>query len=170
MAMLEQKARSPTSSEAIGYDVRVSYVRGFLVRIVLFFVYCLLVSLFHTSLGLQCGVPDPLFPNTSGHASLSSGDGERDTGNLSWMKLIVCSSLFYMIAQGYGKYVSLPSTSRDHEISRQSLLTVLLSMRMARDRMERIQHCCVAAAYSFLKSVYPVSDTNQNCDEEQRLV
>lgn len=99
---LERKAREPAACDAIDYDMRPrSPMLGFLVRLLLFFLYCLFLSLHHHKLGLQCATDDTSTLEEPEHLSQQPDKSLA----LLWAETLVTTGACFLLAQGYYGYV-----------------------------------------------------------------
>lgn len=96
---LEKKARNPSDSSSVTYDIRgTNHLNGFLRRVLAFLLYCVLLISWRHRLGIVCD-------NTDGSSVDSpSGAGVINTSRsmvLIWAEALVTTGAAFLIAQGY---------------------------------------------------------------------
>jgi hypothetical protein len=103
----EEKAKNPASAKAINYDIRVSYIPGFLISFVFFLIYCFVISVYWSKIGLQCGIPDPIFDTIPATApeTTSVGYNSKVTkmGLPDWANVATSCCFLFLIYTGYAK-------------------------------------------------------------------
>lgn len=104
----EEKARNPASAKAINYEIRVSYIPGLLIWAGLFFIYCVVISIYWQTIGLQCAAPDPMFdavpataPDTTAVPIAWAQTTKFDL--MDWINIVTSSCILFIILAGYSK-------------------------------------------------------------------
>lgn len=114
LAKLEQKRDDPVSLEAIDYDIRKFYIKDMLARFVLFYIWCLVISVFWRRLGLQCAASDPLFSGSS-KGSVEPAVQEATIqmpGITAWAEAVSAIGFIFTVCQGYAMFESARPPSR----------------------------------------------------------
>ncbi|KAI9155095.1 hypothetical protein HJFPF1_07663 [Paramyrothecium foliicola] len=138
---LDRKAHDLLERRSIRYSVsRTSNLRGFIVRWVLLYIYCMLIAFFHKPIGVKCETPHAVPPSSKPPST------SQISVFAAWAATIVGAALFFMLTQGY------------------------YGLRSARERTERVKQTAVTLAYSFLKTTNADSVVGYTHEELQLII
>lgn len=143
---IDRKIRNPGNCSSIGYKIQNrSLTTSFLWRLIPFIIMCLIISLFHTRLGLKCGGE---LPGLDGVPNKAKPPNRR-----------ALKSRYVVFAEGLVAALGCFVLAQGH-----------FSLRATRERMERVKQTAITMTYSLLKTTTTNNATGYDNSELQLVV
>lgn len=166
---LEYQVRNPTARGAISFNIRHAYaLPGFLLRWLLFAVYCLLIAFNYERFAFLRWFESSVVErgsHESGPALIKNARPENSM-MLVWAETLLGTGACFLLAQGYFGWVAKTSSSSRNEPQNDRIYR----MRATRERMERVRQTAVTLAYSFLKTTNADSQLGHTNQELQLVI